>query len=119
MIVALTAFAVAAVVVACVGGRLGRSLFVWASVVPFAAFAFTALQGPAVLSGEVPTEAVPWIPQLAISLTLRMDVLAWVLALFRSRPASSTAHGTSSATRPGAPASPPCSWPSPGRCTAS
>nr|WP_254281070.1 Na+/H+ antiporter subunit A [Frigoribacterium sp. VKM Ac-2836] len=77
----MTAFAVAAVVVACVGGRLGRSLFLWSSVVPFAAFVFTALQGPAVLSGEVPTEAVPWIPQLAISLTLRMDVLAWVLAL--------------------------------------
>jgi multicomponent Na+:H+ antiporter subunit A len=81
VIVALTTFAVAAVVVACVGGRLGRSLFLWASVVPFAAFVFTAFQGPAVLSGEVPTEAVPWIPQLAISLTLRMDVLAWVLAL--------------------------------------
>ena len=81
MIVVLTTFAVAAVVVACVGGRLGRSLFLWASVVPFVAFVFTAFQGPAVLSGEVPTEAVPWIPQLAISLTVRMDVLAWVLAL--------------------------------------
>jgi multicomponent Na+:H+ antiporter subunit A len=81
VIAALTAFAVAAVVVAAVGRRLGTSLFVWASSVPFAVFVFTAMQGPAVLSGEVPEETLPWIPQLAISLTLRMDVLAWVLSL--------------------------------------
>ena len=80
MIVALLAFAVASVVVA-FGGRLGTRLFVVAAVVPFAVMVWTALQGPAVLAGETLVESVPWIPQLGITLTLRVDVLAWVLAL--------------------------------------
>ncbi|MBD8727345.1 Na+/H+ antiporter subunit A [Frigoribacterium sp. CFBP 13707] len=80
MIVALLAFAVASVVVA-FGRRLGTRLFVVAALVPAAVAVYTATQGPAVLAGDVVVESVPWIPQLGISLTLRVDVLAWVLAL--------------------------------------
>ncbi|MBP1241355.1 multicomponent Na+:H+ antiporter subunit A [Frigoribacterium sp. PvP120] len=80
MIVALLAFAVASVVVA-FGRRLGTRLFVVAALVPAAVAVYTATQGPAVLAGDVVVESVPWIPQLGITLTLRVDVLAWVLAL--------------------------------------
>nr|WP_197982253.1 Na+/H+ antiporter subunit A [Frigoribacterium sp. CFBP 13707] len=80
VIVALLAFAVASVVVA-FGRRLGTRLFVVAALVPAAVAVYTATQGPAVLAGDVVVESVPWIPQLGISLTLRVDVLAWVLAL--------------------------------------
>ncbi|KQR47289.1 cation:proton antiporter [Frigoribacterium sp. Leaf164] len=80
MIVALLAFAVASVVVA-FGRRLGTRLFVVAALVPAAVAVYTATQGPAVLAGDVVVESAPWIPQLGISLTLRVDVLAWVLAL--------------------------------------
>ena len=80
MIVALLAFAVASVVVA-LGRRLGTRLFVVAALVPAAVAVYTATQGPAVLAGDVVVESVPWIPQLGIALTLRVDVLAWVLAL--------------------------------------
>jgi multicomponent Na+:H+ antiporter subunit A len=81
MIAALSAFAVASVVIAALGRRLGPSLFLWASAVPFAAMVMTALQGPQVLSQGQLVESVPWIPQLGITLTLRLDVLSWVLAL--------------------------------------
>jgi multicomponent Na+:H+ antiporter subunit A len=81
MIAALSAFAVASVVIAALGRRLGPSLFLWASAVPFAAMVMTALQGPQVLAQGQLVESVPWIPQLGISLTLRLDVLSWVLAL--------------------------------------
>jgi len=81
VIVALSSFVLAAIIVASIGRRLGSWLFVWASVVPFAVMAYTATQGPAVLAGQVPVDSVEWIPQLGISLTLRLDVLAWVLAL--------------------------------------
>nr|WP_208380550.1 Na+/H+ antiporter subunit A [Frigoribacterium endophyticum] len=80
VIVALLAFAVASVVVA-FGRRLGTRLFVVAALVPAAVAVYTATQGPAVLAGDVLVESVPWIPQLGIALTLRVDVLAWVLAL--------------------------------------
>jgi len=80
VIVALLAFAVASVVVA-LGRRLGTRLFVVAALVPAAVAVYTATQGPAVLAGDVVVESVPWIPQLGIALTLRVDVLAWVLAL--------------------------------------
>jgi multicomponent Na+:H+ antiporter subunit A len=80
VIVALLAFAVASVVVA-FGRRLGTRLFVVAALVPAAVAVYTATQGPAVLAGDVVVESVPWIPQLGIALTLRVDVLAWVLAL--------------------------------------
>jgi multicomponent Na+:H+ antiporter subunit A len=81
MIAALAAFAAASVVVAALGRRLGPSLFLWASAVPFAAMVMTALQGPQVLSQGQVVESVPWIPQLGITLTARLDVLSWVLAL--------------------------------------
>ncbi|WP_423918255.1 Na+/H+ antiporter subunit A [Frigoribacterium sp. 2-23] len=84
MIIALSAFAVAAIVIAALGRRLGTSLFLWASIVPFGVTVYTALQGPDVLAGRVPTESVPWIPQLDVALSMRMDALAWVLALIVS-----------------------------------
>ncbi len=61
--------------------RLGPRAFLIAAVVPAVAFVHTAMQAPAVLAGHVPVEAYDWIPALGIRLSLRMDVLGWVLAL--------------------------------------
>ncbi|RFA21357.1 Na+/H+ antiporter subunit A [Subtercola boreus] len=60
---------------------LGTRVFSLVALLPAAVFVYTALQSATVLDGGVVTEKVPWIPQLDISLSFRMDTLAWLLAL--------------------------------------
>ncbi|WP_082775350.1 Na+/H+ antiporter subunit A [Pseudoclavibacter helvolus] len=55
--------------------------FLAAAAIPAAAFVWTALLGPRILSGEVLAESVPWIPQIDIAIAMRMDVLAWIMTL--------------------------------------
>ncbi|MET1052357.1 MAG: Na+/H+ antiporter subunit A [Mycetocola sp.] len=72
-------------VVSCATNSLTRVMntrvFYLISVLPFAAFAYTLTQSPAVLAGGEATESIEWIPQLGISLSFRVDTLAWLLAL--------------------------------------
>ncbi|MBG6239105.1 multicomponent Na+:H+ antiporter subunit A [Mycetocola sp. CAN_C7] len=72
-------------VVSCATRTLTRVMstrvFYLISVLPFAAFAYTLTQTPTVLSGGEVTESYEWIPQLGISLSFRVDTLAWLLAL--------------------------------------
>lgn len=72
-------------VVSCATRTLTRLLstrvFYLISVLPFAAFVYTLTQTPTVLSGGAVTESFEWIPQLGISLSFRVDTLAWLLAL--------------------------------------
>ena len=72
-------------VVSCATRTLTRLLstrvFYLISVLPFAAFGYTLTQTPTVLSGGAATESFEWIPQLGISLSFRVDTLAWLLAL--------------------------------------
>lgn len=72
-------------VVSCATRTLTRLLstrvFYLISVLPFAAFGYTLTQTPTVLSGEAATESFEWIPELGISLSFRVDTLAWLLAL--------------------------------------
>ncbi len=60
---------------------LGPRVFYVAALMPAAAFAFTLSQTAAVTAGDPVTESLPWIPQLGVSLSFRVDTLAWLLAL--------------------------------------
>lgn len=60
---------------------LSTRVFYVISLLPFGAFVYTLTQTPTVLTGGSITESIPWIPQLGISLSFRVDTLAWLLAL--------------------------------------
>jgi multicomponent Na+:H+ antiporter subunit A len=60
---------------------IGLRVFYVVAVLPLAAFGYTLTQTGTVLAGEAATQSLPWIPQLGISLSFRVDALAWLLAL--------------------------------------
>jgi multicomponent Na+:H+ antiporter subunit A len=60
---------------------LSTRVFYVVALLPAAAFIFTLTQTPVVTAGGSVTESVPWIPQLGIMLSFRVDTLAWLLAL--------------------------------------
>ncbi|WP_298863886.1 Na+/H+ antiporter subunit A [uncultured Microbacterium sp.] len=60
---------------------LGAQAFIVAALVPAAAFVHALALTPAVLVGTAPFEDYEWIPQLGLHLSMRMDVLSWVLTL--------------------------------------
>ncbi len=57
------------------------AVFFLSSAVTAGAFAYTALLGPDVLSGNIPFESYDWIPGLGIRLSMRMADLNWIMAL--------------------------------------
>lgn len=61
--------------------RLGVRTFFAAALFPLLAFIWLCLQGPAILSGEIIRSTLRWIPQLDVSIDLRMGLVQWVLAL--------------------------------------
>ena len=81
MIALLAAFAVASVALIPLTRFLGRRIFLVAALVPLAAFVFTLFQGPTVLAGNVVSESYQWVPELGLALSMRMDVLSWVMTL--------------------------------------
>ncbi|GAB3343814.1 monovalent cation/H+ antiporter subunit A [Marilutibacter aestuarii] len=52
-----------------------------AGLAPLAGLGILASLTPRVLSGEVPQATHPWIPQIGLAFSLRMDGLAWMFAL--------------------------------------
>ena len=81
MILLITVFAALAIVLPALTRFLGRGIFILASLVPFAALVFSLTQAPRVLRGEAVAQNVQWIPQLAFSIGVRLDVLSWALTL--------------------------------------
>ncbi len=84
MLIVLMVFGVAAVAILLLARRLRRRAFAVAALVPLGAFVHTLLQAPAVLAQDaarLPVERLNWIPQLDLTLDVRMDTLSWVLAL--------------------------------------
>lgn len=81
MTAVLIVFALAALVLPLVARRFGRAVFPLAALVPAAAFAHVLTLMPVVVRGETVTESVPWVPQLGMALSFRLDALALVLAL--------------------------------------
>ncbi|MCK6079621.1 Na+/H+ antiporter subunit A [Microbacterium sp. EYE_5] len=81
MLILLLAFALVPLVLPVLVARWGSRVFLVAAVVPIVAFVHTAMQTPRVLAGDIPFETYVWIPDLQVQLSMRMDVLAWVMAL--------------------------------------
>ena len=81
MLVLLAAFALVPLVLPWLVRRIGPRAFYVAAVLPAIAFGYTLWLTPRVMSGDIPFESYDWIAPLGISLSMRMDVLGWVLAL--------------------------------------
>ncbi|MDO5681734.1 MAG: proton-conducting transporter membrane subunit, partial [Propionibacteriaceae bacterium] len=80
LIVHFVAYAVAPILVRV----FGRRAF-WVLTIPNIGTAVWATsQAPAVFRGDLPDQFVEWIPAIAMSIDLRMDVLSWVLTLIIS-----------------------------------
>jgi len=60
---------------------IGLRVFYVVAVLPAVAFGYTLTQTATVTAGGAATESIPWIPALGISLSFRVDALAWLLAL--------------------------------------
>ncbi|GAB1406881.1 monovalent cation/H+ antiporter subunit A [Thermomonas brevis] len=60
---------------------LPRNVAAWlAALAPLLGLALLAWMTPAVLQGETPRVAYPWIPQIGLDMALRLDGLAWMFA---------------------------------------
>ncbi|MFJ4036966.1 Na+/H+ antiporter subunit A [Microbacterium sp. NPDC090007] len=81
MLMFLGAFAVLPLLLPYVVSRIGARAFYVAAVLPVLAFAHAVLLAPAVLGGDIPFEEYRWIPAIEVSLSMRMDVLGWLLTL--------------------------------------
>lgn len=66
------------------GRRLGTRAFLVAALLPLAAFAWAAAHASGVLDGTIPTAAVSWVPELGLSLDLRMDGFSLLFVLLIS-----------------------------------
>ena len=81
MLMLLAAFAVIPVLLPWIARRIGARVFTVAAVLPLIAFAQAIWMAPAVFSGAVPFESYDWLPSLGVSVSMRMDVLSWVMTL--------------------------------------
>ncbi|WP_136707371.1 Na+/H+ antiporter subunit A [Agromyces sp. H66] len=81
MIASLAVFAAVALLTPLLTRWLGRRVFPIVALVPAAVFVLLLTLLPGVLAGEPVVEVVPWIPQLDIALSFRLDALALLLAL--------------------------------------
>ena len=81
MLALLLAFALAPLIVPSLTRLIGVRVFPLVALVPAAAFAYTLVQAPTVMAGTNPVEVLPWIPQLHVELSVRLDTLSWLLAL--------------------------------------
>ena len=81
MLAILLAFGVGSLVMPFVVGRFGRNAFFVAAVVPLVAFVDALVAGPRVIAGEPIAQSVDWVTELAMTISVRMDTLSWLLAL--------------------------------------
>lgn len=81
MLVFLGAFAALPLLLPWLVSRIGARAFYVAAVLPLLAFAHAIVLAPAVFAGDIPFEEYRWIPAIDISLSMRMDVLGWLLTL--------------------------------------
>lgn len=81
MIALLCAFAIFSLVIPALTRRIGARVFFITALIPAGAFVYTVLQTPAVLSGTPAAENIPWISQLQLDFSFRMDALSWLMSL--------------------------------------
>ncbi len=81
MLISLGAFAALPLLLPWLVSRIGPRAFYVAAVLPALAFAHAIVLAPTVFSGDIPFEEYRWIPAIDVSLSMRMDVLGWLLTL--------------------------------------
>ena len=82
MLTLLAVFLLSSLVLPALVRWLGAQAFAIAALVPAAAFVHALVLTPQVLDPDTtPFESIAWIPQLGLNLSMRMDVLAWVMTL--------------------------------------
>ena len=81
MVAVLLAFIALSVLTPWLTRRLGTRVFYLIALLPAGAFGYTLTQTATVTAGGAVTQSIPWIPQLGINLSFRVDSLAWLLAL--------------------------------------
>ncbi|WP_104127938.1 Na+/H+ antiporter subunit A [Cryobacterium sp. Y57] len=81
MVPFLLAFIVLSVLTPWLTRYLGTRVFYLIALLPAGAFAYTLTQTATVTAGGAVRQSIPWIAQLGISLSFRVDTLAWLLAL--------------------------------------
>ena len=81
LLVLLAAFFIGAIVIVPLTRVLKRRVFYLASVVPFAALAYSIVVGPEVVAGRDIEQTVSWVEQLSLTLSVHLDVLSWALSL--------------------------------------
>ena len=64
--------------------KLGARVFYVLSLAPLAAGIWLTVVAPGILAGEPHVEAYQWIPTLDVTLTLRMGLVQWILAMIVS-----------------------------------
>ncbi|QDO87094.1 Na+/H+ antiporter subunit A [Ornithinimicrobium ciconiae] len=84
MLVLVIAHAVAAVLAPTLVRLLGTRAFIPLAAVPAVTAAYAAWQFPQVDSDSPPVESYLWVPPLDLTLTFRMDTLAWLMTLIVS-----------------------------------
>jgi len=81
MIAILSVFVLVALLLPLLTRWMGTRVFFVAAAVPAAAAVHLAVLGPTVLSGRAMVESHAWVPQIGLSISLRLDTLSWLLAL--------------------------------------
>lgn len=82
MLLLLAVFLLGALVLPVLVRWLGARAFAIGALIPVAAFVQALVMTPQVLGEDsTPFESVEWIPQLGLNLSMRMDVLGWILTL--------------------------------------
>ncbi|MBN9202224.1 Na+/H+ antiporter subunit A [Microbacterium aurantiacum] len=81
MLALLLAFAIVPLLLPLLTAKLGARVFLVAAALPLVAFAHAVWLGPEVLSGGVPFSSYTWIAPLGIELSMRMDLLSWLMTL--------------------------------------
>ncbi|MBO0980357.1 Na+/H+ antiporter subunit A [Microbacterium sp. SD291] len=82
MLTLLAAFLAGSILMPVLVRWLGAQAFAVAALIPAAAFVHALVLTPQVLDADrAPFEAIEWIPQLGLDLSMHMDVLGWVMTL--------------------------------------
>jgi multicomponent Na+:H+ antiporter subunit A len=77
----LLLFGMSGLLLVAFGARLGRRAFLVGAVAPAVATAWLVAHLPGVTDGRSVTEGVAWVPELGLSLDLRLDGLAMTMSL--------------------------------------
>ncbi|HEU4807839.1 MAG TPA: Na+/H+ antiporter subunit A [Homoserinimonas sp.] len=81
MLTALVVFVVAAILAPILTRWLGTRVFYLLALVPVFGLVESVSRASAVLDGDTVRETFSWIPQLGLSVSVRLDVLSWVMTL--------------------------------------